>query len=188
MSSQQKINTRNAVLILMIVFAVAMRLVNTQFLFLSNFTPVGAMALFGGAYFNDKWKAFLIPMLALFVSDIAINSIYHINPFAISYWMYLCFILMVFIGTLIKKVNVVNVLLASVASVAIHWLIMDMPFLYGAQYPHTWAGYGQSLVAAIPFEKNMLIADAIYGALLFGGFELAKTKYTLLRGKAELAV
>jgi hypothetical protein len=102
--------------------------------------------------------------------------------------MYLCFILMVFIGTLIKKVNVVNVLLASVASVAIHWLIMDMPFLYGAQYPHTWAGYGQSLVAAIPFEKNMLIADAIYGALLFGGFELAKTKYTLLRGKAELAV
>jgi len=34
----------------------------------------------------------------------------------------------------------------------------------------------------------MLIADAIYGAILFGGFELAQSKYTILRSKRELAI
>jgi hypothetical protein len=63
-----------------------------------------------------------------------------------------------------------------------------MPWLYGNLYPHTLAGYGQSLVAAIPFEKNMLLGDAIFGLILFGGFELAKSKYTTLRTSREFAV
>src|SRR4051812_6921817 len=105
----QKVNTRNTVLILMIVFAVAMRLVSYKFPILSNFTPVGAIALFGGAYFTDKWKAYVVPLLVLFLSDMAINSMYAHklvlwNSSAI--YMYLCFTAMVFIGTLIKKVNV----------------------------------------------------------------------------------
>jgi len=187
----QKIKSRNTVLILMIVFAVAMRLVSYKFQFLSNFTPVGAVALFGGAYFSDKWKAYLVPLAALFLSDIAINYLYTgklVFWYGGSVYVYLCFAIMVFIGTMIKKVNVANVLVASLASVAVHWLIMDLPWLYGTLYPHTLAGYGQSLIAAIPFEKNMVLGDAVYGAILFGGFELAKSKYTLLRSKAELAV
>jgi len=184
----QKVDTRNIVLIGMIAFAAAMRLLTFEFQFLSNFTPVGVIALFGGAYFTEKWKAFLVPLLALFVSDMLINTLYHFSPFAISYWMYLCFAIMVFIGTLIKKVNVANVALASIAAVLVHWLIMDMPFLYGTLYPHTWTGYGQSLVKAIPFERNMILGDAIYGIILFGGFELAKHKYVFLRSKSKLAL
>jgi len=187
--STEKTNARSLVIIAMILFAVVMRVVNTQVLWLSNFTPVGAMALFGGAYFNDKVKAFLVPLAALFLSDLIINGlIYHVNPFAISYWMYGCFIAMVFIGTLIKNVNVTNVLLGSLASVLIHWLVMDLPFLYGTQYTHDLPGYLLSLKKAIPFERNMLIADAVYGAILFGGFELAKSKYTFLRTRGELAL
>jgi hypothetical protein len=187
----QKIKSRNTVLILMIVFAVAMRLVSYKFQWLSNFTPVGAVALFGGAYFNDKWKAYLVPLAALFLSDIAINYLYTgklVLWYSSSVYMYLCFAIMVLIGTMIKKVNVGSVLLASLAGVAVHWLIMDLPWLYGTLYPHTLAGYGQSLIAAIPFEKNMVLGDVVYGAILFGGFELAKSKYTVLRSKAELAV
>ena len=55
-------------------------------------------------------------------------------------------------------------------------------------YPHTLAGYGQSLVAAIPFEKNMILGDMLFGLILFGGFELAKRKYTVLRTQRELAL
>ena len=29
-----------------------------------NFTPIGAIALFGGAYFNNKHLAFIIPILS----------------------------------------------------------------------------------------------------------------------------
>ena len=73
----QKINTRNTVLVLMIVAAVAFRLVSYKYPYvLSNFNPVGAIALFGGAYFTDKWKAYLVPLLVLFVSDIFLNHFY----------------------------------------------------------------------------------------------------------------
>src|SRR4051812_26197643 len=104
----EKIKSRNTVLILMIVFAVAMRLVSYKFQFLSNFTPVGAVALFGGAYFSDKWKAYLVPLAALFLSDIAINYLYTgklVLWYGGSVYVYLCFALMVLIGTMIKKVN-----------------------------------------------------------------------------------
>src|SRR5258708_6963067 len=152
----QKINTRNIVLILMIVAAAAIRLVSYKYPYvLSNFTPVGAIALFGGAYFTDKWKAYLVPLLALFLSDVALNYLYS-NKLELFYngafWTYLCFAIMVFIGSMIKKATVVSVFIASLVSVVIHWLIIDMPWLYGNLYPPPFAGYGQSLVAASPFD------------------------------------
>jgi hypothetical protein len=176
----------------MIVAAAAFRFVSYKYPYvLSNFTPVGAIALFGGAYFTDKWKAFLVPLVTLFISDILLNYLYTSKLeffYSGATWVYLCFAIIVFIGTLIKKASVVNVLLGAIGAVAIHWLIMDLPWLYGTLYPHTLGGYGQSLVAAIPFEKNMLFGDLLFGLILFGGFELAKTKYGILRTKTELAV
>jgi len=192
--SLQKINIRSIVLILMIVAAAAMRLLSFKYPYiLSNFTPVGAIALFGGAYFTDKWKAYLVVLITLFTSDVVINYLYSSKWFlwdGSSFGVYLAFAIIVFVGSLIKKANVANVGLASLVAVAIHWLITDMPWLNGtgSLYPHTLAGYGQSLVAAIPFERNMLLGDIVFCAILFAGFELAKSKYSILRGKKELAV
>jgi hypothetical protein len=187
--SLQQTNVRNYILVGVVIAAVAMRLVNTQVSAMSNFTPVGAVALFGGAYFTDKWKAYVVPLVTLVISDMLINYIYTSQFFAFyasSLWMYGCFMLMVFIGSFIKKVSVANVAIASLASVLIHWLIMDLPVVYGQ--PFTWAGYGVLLVKAIPFELNMLIADAAYGAILFGGFELAKNKYPFLQTRKQLSL
>jgi hypothetical protein len=78
------------------------------------------------------------------------------------------------------------VFLASLVAVVLHWLLTDLPF--GSLYPHTFSGYIQSLTAAIPFEKNMLFGDIVFSAILFGGFELAKSKFTILRNEAELAL
>ncbi|BAU54576.1 DUF6580 family putative transport protein [Mucilaginibacter gotjawali] len=190
--SLQKINTRTIVLILMIVAAAAMRLLSFKFPYiLSNFTPVGAIALFGGAYFTDKWKAYLVVLLTLFASDILINYLYTakwVLWYGGSFWVYLTFAIMVFIGSLIKKANVGNIAIASLASVAVHWLIIDMPWLYGSLYPHNLVGYGQSLIAAIPFERNMVLGDIVFCAILFGGFELAQRKYTFLRIQKEPAI
>ncbi len=186
----QKVNTRNTVLVLTIVAAAAFRLVSYKFPYvLSNFNPVGAIALFGGAYFIDKWKAYLVPLLTLFVSDIFLNHFYSGKWELIdqgSIMVYVFFIVMVFIGSLIKKPIFLNVLAASLLGVVLHWLLTDLPI--GNLYPHTWSGYMQSLTAAIPFEKNMLYGDVVFCAILFGGFELAKNKYDVLRTKTELAV
>jgi hypothetical protein len=180
--------TRNTVLILIIVVAALFRLLAFKYKDLSNFNPVGAIAIFGGAYFAGKWKGYLTVLLALFTTDIVLNYLYF-SKLTLWYsgaeWTYLAFALMVLVGTFIKKVNVLNVVLAAVVSVLIHWLLTDLP---GTLYPHTWAGYGTSLVNAIPFEYNMIYGNLVFGILLFGGFELAKTKYTFLRTKKQLAL
>ncbi|NNU33963.1 hypothetical protein HK413_07010 [Mucilaginibacter sp. S1162] len=188
--SLKKIDTRTIVLILLIVAAAAMRLVNVKYRALSNFTPVGAIALFGGAYFVDKWKAYAVVLITLFLSDLAVNYMYlgKLARYSSSLIIYLCFAIMVFIGGLLKKVNVLNVFVASFAGVVIHWLITDLPWFYGTQYTHDLAGYGLSLSKAIPFELKMVYGDILYCAILFGGFELAKSKYTVLRTNRELAL
>ena len=185
--------TRNIVLILAIVVVAAFRLLAFKYKDLSNFNPVGAIALFGGAYFTSKWKSYVTVLLALFTTDVILNYLYTSK---ITIWyegiigVYVSFALMVLLGTMIKKVRVVNVLLASLASVLIHWLITDLPWLYTTSnlYPHTLAGYGTSLVNAIPFEYNMIYGNLVFGLILFGGFELAKTKYAFLRTKKQLAL
>jgi hypothetical protein len=170
----------------MIVLAAAERLLNYKFPYmLSNFTPVGAIALFGGVYFTDKWKAFAVVLIALYASDVLIDHLYTskwVFWYGGAIWTYLVFAAMVLIGTFIKNVSIASVGIASLVAVLFHWLVMDLPWLYGARYPHTLAGYGQSLVAAIiPFERNMVLGDIVFCGLLFGGFELAKRRYTALQ-------
>ncbi len=182
-------------LILMIIAAAATRLINVNHLAgWANFTPVGAIALFGGAYFSDKWKAYLIPLVTLFISDIVLDYIYF-GKFMLFYddalMVYICYALMVLIGSYIKKVNVPNVVLGALVSVLIHWLITDEPWLRGTLfplYPKSFYGYGEALVAAIPYEKNMLLGNLIFSAILFGGFELAKRRYTFLRTDKKIAI
>jgi hypothetical protein len=190
--SLKNFNIRNWVLFFIIIAVTATRFIplngNINWF---NFTPVGAIALFSGTYFKERWKAYLVPLLVLFVSDIFINHAYT-GSWTLFYggfqWVYISFAIMVFIGSLIKKVNVATVFLASIAGVFVHWIITDIePWLYGTVYNKDITGYYQSLVAAIPFERNLLLGNLIFGAILYGGFELAKSKFTVLKSNKELA-
>lgn len=184
--SLNKINLRNWVLLLIIIAAAATRfLFLGEQTFLSNFTPIGAIALFGGTYFTDKYKAYLVPLLTLFVSDILVTHAYT-GQWTLFYdgflWVYASFAIMVFIGSRIKKVNAGTVLLGALAAVLVHWLLTDIqPWLAGTLYNKDITGYYQSLIAAIPFERNLLLGNLVYGAILFGGFELAQTRFTVLK-------
>lgn len=186
--SLKNVNIRNSVLFLVIVAAASTRFLNLGSLgSWSNFTPIGAMALFGGAYFSNKVKAYGIPLLTLLASDMLLNFMYYQKVVVFyegAFWVYLSFALMVFAGTFLKKINVSNVLLASVAAVFIHWLVADLgTVLAGTMYPKTFNGYMAALIAAIPFERNLLVSNILYGALMFGGFEMAKSKFKMLSYK-----
>jgi hypothetical protein len=195
--SLQKVKLSAPALLLIIVLSIvatgAMRLVSFYFPVFSNFTPMGAIAIFGGAYFADKWKAGLISIITLFATDIFINYLY-MHKLVLWYgnsalWLYASLIIMIMIGSLIKKVNVTNVLLASLASVAMHWLLTDIePWLYSSYYAKGFIGYGESLLMAIPFERNMLLADIVFGGVLFGGYEWYKAKYNVAGFNKQLSV
>src|SRR6266496_1357777 len=111
--SLNKINFRTVVLMGMIVFVAVLRMLSAGKVLspLSNFTPVGAMALFGGCYFKDKWKAYLVPLGDI----ITMQTLYKAQNNGFLYegwgWIYASFILMVVMGHFIKKVSVGSVLL-----------------------------------------------------------------------------
>lgn len=187
MMSLKKINIRNSILILIIIAAGSTRLMHLgSFSSWTNFTPIGAMAMFGGVYFSDKIKAYAVPLITLFLSDLILNYTFYINingKIDAVIWMYLSFMLMVYVGTKIKKVNAKNIVIASVVTVFIHWIVSDIGavLMVGSMYPKTFAGYLAALIGAIPYERNLLVSNLVFSALMFGGFEYAKAKFPALQ-------
>jgi hypothetical protein len=141
-----------------------------------NFTAIGAMALFGGAYFSRKSLAFAVPLIAMFLSDIIIG--FHPGMYAV----YLSFILIVMIGmTLREKKKVVNIFLASVSASVLFFIITNFAqWLSYPLYTKDIPGLITCYVAAIPFFHQTLLGDLFFVGVLFGAFELVKAKYPQL--------
>src|SRR6478672_10549542 len=96
-----------------------------------GFAPQIAMALFGGAVIKDRKWAFALPIFSMFLSDLLYQALYNagISPiygFYEGQWLnYLLFAVMVLIGFAIRKINVLNVLLASLAAPTVFFLLSN---------------------------------------------------------------
>ena len=141
-----------------------------------NFAPIAAMALFGGAYFNKKWAAFLVPLAALFLTDLIIG--FHETMWAV----YLSFALIVVLGmTMLKEKKVGNIFFASVISSVSFFIITNFGvWLSTGYYAKTGAGLAACYTAAIPFFHQTLLSDLFFVGILFGAYHLAKQKFPLL--------
>lgn len=142
-----------------------------------NFAPIAAMALFGGAYFNRKTFAFIIPLAAMFLTDAIIG-------FYPSAWLtYISFALIVVLGIImLKKVSVKNLIIASLtASISFFAITNFGVWALGTLYPKTPAGLMESYVAAIPFFQNSLVGDLFFVGVMFGAYELVKSKVPALQ-------
>lgn len=191
---KQVLNPRFAVLLLFIGLAAALRIANSaQWSPVANFTPIGAMALFGGSYFSNRWKAFGLPLLTLWLSDLVINVVLYKGQFGIMYsgwyWIYGIFALIVWYGkTLLQKVSIKNVMVAALVASLSHWLLADTSvWLLGGldlrtNLPLTRdaAGWLQCIAQGLPFMRNFLAGTLVYSALLFGSFEWLQTRYPKL--------
>ena len=131
-----------------------------------NVSPVAAMALFGGAYFSDKRVAFLVPFLALLLSDIVLGL--H-NTMV---YVYAGFALTVVLGFWISKnMNIGRIAIAVIGSSLLFFLVTNFgAWLTSGLYPMTAEGLIQAYVAGIPFFQNSILGNAVFTALLFGGF------------------
>ena len=137
-----------------------------------NFAPVAAMALFGGAHFNKKWAAFLVPVTAMLVTDLFLG--FHPTMWAV----YLSFVLIVTIGMLmIKQKKVTNIFIASVSASVAFFIITNFGvWMSTPYYEKTGAGLAACYTAAIPFFHQTLLSDLFFVAILFGLFEILKAK------------
>lgn len=145
-----------------------------------NFTPVAAIAIFGGAYINRKSLAFLLPIIAMFISDMIIG--FHTTMLAV----YAGMIASVGIGMMLRnKVKVGNVIIASVSSSLVFFLITNFASWYTGLMPYSkdFAGLMAAYVAGLPFFNTSLLGDLFYSTVLFGSFYLVSRKVpSMIRG------
>ena len=135
-----------------------------------NFTPIAAMALFGGAYLGRKHLAFLIPFAAMFLSDLVLGL--HKDMWAV----YFAFGLTVMIGTWVRSnIKVKSIFAASVSASVIFFLLTNFAsWLSSPFYPQTFAGLMQSYIAGLAFFNNgslgiSFFLNEITGALFYNG-------------------
>jgi hypothetical protein len=164
---------RLIVLITIVLIAAASRLIPHP----PNLTSITAVALFGGAYFSNRRLAFLVPLAALFLSDLILGFYSHMEV------VYLSFALIVCVGLwLQKRRSVFYITGAAVVSSALFFLLTNFGvWAFESLYPKTFEGLLACYVAAIPFFQNTLQGDLFFTAVLFGGFTLLERSFPKLR-------
>lgn len=135
-----------------------------------NFTPMGAFALFVGAYLaaKNKWLL-LLPMGAMAISDILIGS-YDWKLMAV---VYASFLLYGILGMLAgKRKHPGTVFLATVAGSLIFYLATNAAvWAFSPWYSHNIQGLLLSYTLALPFFRATLLGDILFSAVFFGAYE-----------------
>jgi len=141
-----------------------------------NFTPIAAIALFGGTFLKRKDLAFLVPVVAMLLSDLIIG--FHSTMFAV----YASFIAIVSLGLFLQsRLTVVNTISASLASSILFYLITNFASWTSGimPYPMNVAGLMQSYIAGLPFFFNGLLGDLFYNSVLFGALYMVTNRQTV---------
>jgi hypothetical protein len=184
----ERINIRFGIIVLMILAATLSRLIPHPW----NFTAIGAMALFGGAYFPSTkgglGAAFAIPLVSLWLGDFIMNNTIYASLFNHKLWLvpdvfrYVGFILITLLGLgMLKKIKLPNVIGASLLASIIFFLVTNFGAWLGSSlYPQTGYGLIACYTAGIPFFWNTVGGDLFYVSIMFGAVELAKMKFPKL--------
>ena len=130
-----------------------------------NFTPIAAIALFGGTFLKRKDMAFLVPVAAMLLSDLIIGFHSTMLP------VYLSFIAIVGMGLILqRRLTAVNTLSASLSASVLFYLVTNFASWTSGfmPYPMNIGGLMQSYIAGLPFLFNGVLGDLFYTSVLFG--------------------
>jgi hypothetical protein len=171
---------RMMLVITMILAAAASRLIPHP----PNMTSVTAMALFGGAMLSDRRLAFVVPLGALFLSDLVLG--FH-DQMPVVYGS---FALVVCIGLWLQRHrDAATIAGAAIASSLLFFVTTNFGvWALDHMYPRTLAGLAACYAAALPFLRNTLEGDLFYTLVLFGGFALLELQFPKLRLQGGAAV
>lgn len=152
-----------------------------------NFAPIGAMALYGGTYLSKKYSIVVI-IATLVLSD---YLLLYINPFApifinfskfypptslihsTTIFVYGSFVLISLVGSWLRKnKSFKNILLASLASSILFFLITNFGVWVVGAYSRDISGLLQSYIMGVPFFRNTLFSDVFYTGAFFTSYEL----------------
>jgi hypothetical protein len=143
-----------------------------------NFAPIGALALFGGAYFSSRRAAIAVPLLSLVAGD-CVTGFHRLMPY-----VYASFLVSVAIGFWLRRKKSASRIGAATLAGAIQFFLITNFAVWAlsiGDYPKNMRGLASCYFAGLPLLWNTLAGDAFYVALLFGGMALAEKRFPSLR-------
>jgi len=185
---KKTIDIRFGIISGMILLAAASRFLPVAFPTMANFSPVGTMALFGGAYFTKKHWAFIIPMVSLWLSNLVLNNVFYTQwypTFSLGFetTVFVSFALVVGIGIVfLNKVNVINLLTANILGTLGFFFVSNfLVWMGGTMYTKDFTGLINCFTMGLPFLKNTLLSNLVFSAIMFGAFEYAQREVKALK-------
>lgn len=143
--------------------------------FLPNFAPMTAIALCGAA-FLPRGVALVIPLAALFASDIFLNAYYHVSLFSsAALAIYACYGVTWLWGIRMGPQRLLPLLAACVGNALLFYFVTNTVAWFGnAAYAQTFAGWVQSLTVGVSgyaptwmFFRNSLASDLLFTVLFY---------------------
>ncbi|MGH9536059.1 MAG: DUF6580 family putative transport protein [Terriglobales bacterium] len=134
-----------------------------------NFTAVGAMVLFCGAWMAIKQLWF--PLAAIVASDFVLTGLlYHAAPTVDQYFTWAGWGIFLALGLSLRhRVRPTRTALTTIGGSAAFFLISNFGVWFsGLLYPHTLSGLAACYTAGLPFAANELLGDLFFAALFFG--------------------
>ncbi len=161
-------------------------LIHSGATWLSNFTPLAAIALCSAAYFPKKYK-FSVPLVTLFISDAVINFRYG-APLLDSQIVlrYVALAVVGCVGLLLQnRASLKTLLLASIVGSTFFYAITNtFSWLSDPGYTKNLAGLIQALTTGLPnysatpswmFFRNSLISDLLFTLLFVLSINLGRS-------------
>ncbi len=159
---------QNLVILLTIIVGISTRFMEAL---PANFGAIGAIALFGGAYFSNRALGLVLPLGVLLASDLLMGftgtgtALYASQPF-----VYGGFLLIGFMGFLLRKgKSPLKIAGGSLGGSVTFYLVSNFGvWLTSGFYAKTLGGLMTCYGAAIPFFKYTVAGDLVFNTLFFG--------------------
>lgn len=137
-----------------------------------NVTPIGALALFSGAYVGGR-AFWLVPLAALWIGDL-VDGLYATSVLAA---VYAGTVASALVGRALLRHNdsTQRIALAVIGGALTFWLISNLGN-WIAFRPPTVAGLIACYVDGLPYLTRSLFGDALYATLLFGALKLIRRR------------
>jgi hypothetical protein len=181
-----KLNKSTVFLFILLIASAFLRLIPDM---PAGLMPQAALALMGGALIKERKWAFVLPILSLFISDLAFYFLHNAGltdklGFYKGQWgVYLAFAAITLFGFLMKKVKVLNIFLYSIAASVFFFLVTNyITWEVGVGFgrPKTFEGlmqcYGDGLLFYRQFglfrgfDANFMIGDLAWCFVLYGSY------------------
>jgi hypothetical protein len=181
-----KINLRFSIICSLILVVALTRLIPH----FPNFSPLNSICLFGAAYFLKDWHKYILPLVAIWLSDVLVNNIIYRSYFdgftwfyQGAFWQYFTYGIIILCGTLLfKKIDLKRVMVAPIISTILFFVISNFGCWYhNPLYSQDFSGLVACYTAGLPFLKGTILSDCLFTFILFGSQESVLRFFSILK-------